>query len=119
MIMETERIFDSPKIPCGYRVLVDPLWPRGLSLDDAHIDLWSKEIAPDNGLRAWFGYEPAKWNEFKRRYFRELDAKQDLLAKMISDAKCRPIVLLHGADDTEHNEAVALKEYCSCLLSCP
>jgi uncharacterized protein YeaO (DUF488 family) len=119
MNMETERIFDSPKTQSGYRVLVDSSWPKGLGEDEAHVDRWSKDIAPDNGLRTWFDHEPAKWNEFKRRYFRELDAKQDLLAQMIREAKSRPIVLLHGADDTEHNEAVALKEYCSCLLNCP
>lgn len=112
MEIEIERIYDvSRKKKGGYRVLVDRLWPRGQRKDEAHVDLWLKDIAPSTELRKWFAHEPAKWDRFKRRYFEELEGRQDLVDQLISGAKGRPIVLLYGASDTEHNQAAALKAY--------
>ena len=111
MIIETERIYDVPRKKGGYRVLVDRLWPRGLRKDEVHVDLWLKDIAPSTELRKWFAHEPAKWERFKRRYFKELAGKQDVVNQLINDAKSRPIVLLYGARDTERNQAVVLKAY--------
>ena len=111
MNIEVKRIYDSPREADGYRVLVDRLWPRGLRSDQVEFDLWLKDIAPSDQLRKWFAHDPAKWELFRKYYFRELDAKQDVLDRLLRFAKGRPIVLLYGAKDKEHNQAVALKEY--------
>jgi len=106
-----ERIYGSPQGGQGFRVLVDRLWPRGLRKDRVSFDLWLKEAAPSDALRVWFAHDPAKWTDFKRRYFKELDSKTDWLDRLVSQSRGRPIVLLYGARDKEHNQAVALKEY--------
>lgn len=111
MEIATQRIYDAPRKKGGYRVLVDRLWPRGLKKDEVQIDLWLKDIAPSDTLRKWFAHEPAKWTKFKQRYFKELEDKQDLVEQLIDGAKGRPIVLLYGTRDPEHNQAVALKQY--------
>lgn len=111
MIIKTERIYEAPRKKGGYRVLVDRLWPRGLRKDEVHVDLWLKEIAPSTELRKWFAHDPDKWNQFKRRYFHELESRPESVDQLIASAKGRPLALLYGAKDTEHNQAVALKEY--------
>ena len=111
MVIATKRIYDAPRKKGGYRVLVDRLWPRGLRKDEVQVDLWLKDIAPSNTLRKWFAHEPAKWKKFKQRYFKELEGKQSLVEQLIDSAKDRPIVLLYGVRDGEHNQAVALKQY--------
>ena len=111
MIIETERIYEAPRNKGGYRVLVDRLWPRGLRKDEVDVDLWLKNVAPGTELRKWFAHDPSKWNQFKRRYFHELESKQESVDQLIASAKELPLVLLYGARDTEHNQAVALKEY--------
>ena len=78
-MIEIKRIYDEPERSDGFRVLMDRLWPRGLRKDQVKVDVWMKEIAPSNELRKWFGHEPEKWAEFKRRYFKELDSKKDLV----------------------------------------
>ena len=95
----------------GYRILIDRLWPRGLKKEDAHIDLWLKEIAPSTELRTWFKHEPAKWPEFKKRYFKELKTKKELLDSLIEKSHKGTVTLLYGAKDETHNNAVALQEY--------
>ena len=110
MKIETRRIYDDPHGK-GFRVLVDRLWPRGLRKDEVDFDLWLKDLAPSDPLRKWFGHEPAKWDEFKKRYFAELEGKQDQIRRLTDAAKDKTTVLLYGAKDTEHNQAVALKEY--------
>ena len=92
-------------------MLVDRLWPRGLRKDEVKIDLWLKEIAPSNELRKWFGHDPNRWIEFKKRYFQELDQKSELIEQIVAKAKEGDIILLYGAKDEEHNNAVALKEF--------
>jgi uncharacterized protein YeaO (DUF488 family) len=109
-MIKIERIYGASR-SSGFKILVDRLWPRGLSKDKVDLDLWLKEIGPSNDLRKWFGHDPDKWNEFRRRYFNELDQKEELVNQIISRAKEDDIVLLFGAKDEEHNNAVALKEY--------
>jgi uncharacterized protein YeaO (DUF488 family) len=117
-LIRVERIYDNPKgnNNDGFRILVDRLWPRGLSKDKVRIDLWQKEIAPSNSLRKWFGHDEKKWNEFKRRYFKELDGKKELVNVILSKVKnesisSSTIILLYGTKEDRFNNAVALKEY--------
>jgi len=109
-MIKTVRVYDT-SIESGYRILVDRLWPRGVSKEDAKLDLWLKEIGPSNELRKWFGHNPERWNEFKEKFFSELDEKKELLEQIIIKAREGDVILLFGAKDEEHNNAVALKEY--------
>ena len=114
MTIRIERIYNNPKTNNSFRILVDRLWPRGLSKDKAKIDLWEKDIAPSNSLRKWFGHDEKKWDEFKRRYFKELDKKNDsdTVDRIIKMVKVQDsITLLYGAKEERFNNAVALKEY--------
>ena len=95
----------------GKRVLVDRLWPRGVRKADAAIDLWLKDIAPSAKLRQWFGHDPARWPEFKRRYFQELDRHPEALMPLVEKSRTGTVTLVFAAKDAEHNNAVALKEY--------
>jgi uncharacterized protein YeaO (DUF488 family) len=94
-----------------FRILVDRLWPRGLRKEKAKVDLWLGEIGPSNDLRKWFGHDPARWSEFKDRYFHELDNKEELVKVIVDKARQGDVILLYGARDEEHNNAMALKEY--------
>jgi uncharacterized protein YeaO (DUF488 family) len=93
-----------------YTILVDRLWPRGIRKDQVRVDLWLKDIAPSHQLRRWFGHDPAKWDEFKKRYFAELETKAELVRVILDKAKNGPVCLLYGARDEKYNDAVALKE---------
>ena len=93
----------------GTRVLIDRLWPRGLSKEKAKIDLWLKEIAPSTELRKWFGHDPTRWREFRRRYRMELKSQREPLTAIARKAREHTVTLLFGARDTEHNEAVVLR----------
>jgi uncharacterized protein YeaO (DUF488 family) len=106
-----KRVYDKPAKADGRRVLIDRVWPRGLRKKEARLDEWLKEIAPSAGLRKWFGHDPARWKEFKKRYSAELDDQRGQIEQLAHQAKKRRITLLFGANDTEHNNAVALKEY--------
>ncbi len=109
-MIKVERIYNTPK-STGFRILVDRLWPRGLAKNKVKIDLWLKDIGPSNELRKWFGHDPAKWEKFKDKFFQELDQKKDLVDQISAKANEGDIVLLFGARDEKHNNAVALKEY--------
>ena len=109
-MIKTLRVYNPPE-DNSFRILVDRLWPRGLSKEKAHIDLWLKEIGPSNELRKWFGHDPSKWSKFKDKFFQELEDKMELVDQIIEKAKERDVVLLFGARDEAHNNAVALKEY--------
>ena len=109
--LRVKRVYQAPDTEDGVRVLVDRLWPRGLSRERAQIDLWLKEIAPSTALRKWFGHDLDRWQEFKKRYWRELDHQRDQVEKLARETSKRKITLLFGAKDTEHNNAVALKDY--------
>ena len=108
MAIKIERIYDNPGGNSGFRILIDRLWPRGLKKDKTKIDLWQKDIAPTDSLRKWFGHEEKKWNEFKRRYFKELDKKKASIDTILTKEK---VTLLYAAKDEKFNNAVALKEY--------
>lgn len=95
----------------GARLLVDRLWPRGVRKESLHLDAWLKEVAPSTELRKWFGHDPAKWEEFRWRYFAELDARPEVLGPLLAAAGDGRVTLLYSARDMEHNQAVALKGY--------
>jgi len=106
-----KRIYEPAAGGDGYRILVDRLWPRGVSKAEAHIDLWMREIAPSTALRRWFNHDPARWEEFRRRYQAELKEKTEFLATITKQAKTNPVTLLYSAKDEQHNQAVALQEF--------
>jgi uncharacterized protein YeaO (DUF488 family) len=109
-MIKTERIYNA-STGGGFRILVDRLWPRGISKDEIKMDRWLKEIGPSNELRKWFGHDPDKWDDFKDKFFQELDQKKELVDQIAAKAREGDVVLLFGAKDEEHNNAVALKEY--------
>jgi uncharacterized protein YeaO (DUF488 family) len=111
MTVKLKRVYDPPKPADGFRVLVDRLWPRGVSKSSARIDLWLKEIAPSAALRKWFGHDALKWDAFRARYFRELQKNPKAVAQLNEIIRNGPVTLLFAAQDQEHNNAVALKEY--------
>jgi uncharacterized protein YeaO (DUF488 family) len=108
--IRTKRAYDAPARDDGTRVLVDRLWPRGLKKSDAKISLWMKEVAPSTELRQWFGHDPARWDEFRRRYRAELKKKPELLGELRKLARKGPLTLVYAARDEQHNQAVALRE---------
>ncbi len=95
----------------GARVLVDRLWPRGLKKAALRLDAWLKDVAPSEALRRWFGHDPARWTEFRRRYFAELDQHSETWRQLLAAAARGPVTLLFAAHDAEHNNAVALRDY--------
>lgn len=112
LMIALKRVYDKPEPGDGTRVLVERLWPRGLSKERAHVDLWLKEIAPSRELRTWFGHDPEKFTEFRRRYETELASPtgQAALARLRELAKRGPVTLVFAAHDTGHNNAVVLHD---------
>jgi uncharacterized protein YeaO (DUF488 family) len=111
MSVTIKRVYEPPAASDGTRVLVDRLWPRGLSKDKATIDRWEKDLAPSDELRRWFGHEPAKWAEFRKRYRAELKAHAGLVRELAGTAAGRRhLTLLYAARDEQHNNAVVLAE---------
>ncbi len=108
--IKIKRIYESPADDDGFRVLVDRLWPRGVKKLDAKVDLWAKELAPTTELRKWFDHEPAKFDEFRSRYMKELDSNADALKQIIDGAGSSAITLLYAARDTACNHALVLHE---------
>jgi uncharacterized protein YeaO (DUF488 family) len=111
MDVQIRRAYDPPRRGDGHRVLVDRVWPRGVSRHDLHLAEWRKEIAPSTRLRRWFGHDPERWKEFQERYFAELREKQDSVRDLVKRARHGRITLVYGARDREHNQAVALSAY--------
>lgn len=115
-MLKVKRVYESPKPADGFRILVDRLWPRGLSKEKVAIGLWLREIAPSDALRKWFGHDPAKWSEFQQRYRKELllKSRKELLEQIRRAEKEHGLVtLLFAARDEQHNNAVALREFLS------
>jgi uncharacterized protein YeaO (DUF488 family) len=110
-MIQTKRVYDPPEPSDGTRFLVERLWPRGMKKETLKLDGWRKEVAPSAELRRWFGHDPAKWEEFRRRYFAELDEKPDAWQKIREAARRGNVTLLYSARDTKRNSAVALKAY--------
>lgn len=111
MLVKIKRAYVSPDEFDGYRVLVDRLWPRGISKSDIGIDEWQKDCAPTSELRKWFGHDADKWDEFSRRYTAELGVNKEKVTGFVSRAKKGPLTLVYGAKDEEHNQAVVLKRF--------
>lgn len=111
MAIRIKRIYEPAARGDGWRVLVDRLWPRGVSKEKARVDLWLRDVAPSTALRVWFGHDPARWAEFRRRYHAELRTKSDALARLIQEAKTGTLTLLYSARDERFNQAAALKAY--------
>lgn len=109
--LHIKRVYDAPDADDGYRVLVDRLWPRGLSKDAAKVDLWLKEIAPSDALRKWFAHDPEKWQEFQKRYVAELQQNDAALDAVRAELRKRHVTLLYAAKDEAHNNAVVLRSY--------
>jgi uncharacterized protein YeaO (DUF488 family) len=111
MKIQLKRAYDPASNDDGWRVLVDRIWPRGIRKEGARIDLWLKEVAPSTALRKWFGHDPTKWREFKKRYFAELADNAPVVEELVKQAKRGLVTLVYGAKDKTHNNALALKEY--------
>lgn len=110
MTTRIKRVYEKPNEEDGFRILVDRLWPRGLTKAKAKLDLWLKEIAPSTELRKWFNHDPEKWKGFRSRYRSELRSHPDELGLIKSKAREGKVTLLYGARDQGHNEAVVLLE---------
>jgi uncharacterized protein YeaO (DUF488 family) len=108
--LRLKRAYEPPAASDGYRVLIDRLWPRGVSKEEAQLDEWARELAPSSELRRWFGHDPAKFDEFRRRYRQELDAHDEKLRDLRRRARNGRLTLVYGARDSEHNDAVVLAE---------
>lgn len=110
-MLQIKRIYEPYEKDDGFRILVDRLWPRGISKEKARLDLWLKEVAPSTALRKWFGHEPKKWPEFKKRYKEELRENKHLVSQLKSlERKHGKVTLLYATRDKKHNEAVVLAE---------
>jgi uncharacterized protein YeaO (DUF488 family) len=110
MDIRLKRAYEPPLASDGYRVLVDRLWPRGVSRKAARLDAWERSVAPSSELRRWFGHDPTRFEEFRRRYVAELTAQETTLQELRRHARKETVTLVYGARDTEHNEAVVLAE---------
>jgi len=117
--VKVKRIYEPTSPDDGYRVLVDRLWPRGVAKARADIDVWMKEVAPSDELRRWFGHEPTRWEEFKRKYRQELAQPDHIryIEELALRARKGTVTLLYAAKDEEHNNAVALKELLDEILA--
>lgn len=111
-----KRIYEPYSKNDGYRVLVDRLWPRGVSKSDAQIDFWAKDISPTAELRKWFGHEPSRFNEFRARYLQELESNQESVRKVIDGSENEVITFLYAARDTANNHAIVLQAFCQTLV---
>ncbi len=110
-MIQTKRVYEPPARGDGARLLVERLWPRGLKKEQVDAEAWLKDVAPSAELRQWFGHDPAKWREFKRKYFAELNKEPQAWEPILQAAQEGNVTLLYSARDTEHNNAAALKEY--------
>ena len=109
-MIQLKRVYEKPSRKDGVRILVDRLWPRGLTKERAAVSLWLKDVAPSSELRKWFGHDPAKWKEFQMRYRKELRQKKDALMLLKQKSEDRTVTLVYGARDEQHNEAVVLRK---------
>jgi uncharacterized protein YeaO (DUF488 family) len=117
MAITVKRIYEQPTENDGFRILVDRLWPRGLSKEKANVDLWLKDIAPSTELRKWFDHKEERWDEFKKRYFDELEKKTEFVDTVREKAGKGSVTLLYSAKNEKINNAVALVEYIEALAN--
>ena len=111
--IKIKRVYEAPAKSDGTRILVDRLWPRGLSKDKAAVDVWLKDIAPSGTLRKWFGHDPERWSEFQTRYRAELKKNDEAVLQLRELLRQGPVTLVYGARDEEHNDAVVLSRFLS------
>ena len=111
MPIKLKRVYEKPEVSDGKRVLVERLWPRGLSKEKAQVDLWIKDAAPSTELRKWFNHEASKWEQFKSRYFKELDSKTEVLEPIIQMLGKDRISFVYASKEETHNNSAALREY--------
>ncbi len=111
MNVHLKRAYEAPSPEDGKRILIDRLWPRGLTKEKAKVDLWLKDIAPSTGLREWFGHDPEKWPEFQKRYEQELKSNEAVVSQLRDELKTSPVTLVFSAKDELHNDAVVLKNF--------
>jgi len=111
MSVHTKRVYDDPDPEDGTRVLVDRLWPRGVSKEEARLDDWMKDVAPSDELREWFDHDPDRWDEFRDRYRSELADRPERVRELLEYARTGTLTLLYAAADEEHNNAVVLADY--------
>ena len=116
MTVNIKRVHEMPESKDGYRVLVDRLWPRGISKKNAGINEWWKEYAPSTKLRKWFSHDPVKWKSFRQQYLAELRANREDLVCAVNRADRDQITLVYGAKDEQHNHAVVLKEFIETMI---
>ena len=109
------RIYEVPQSEDGFRVLVDRIWPRGMTKEKAALDLWAKDIAPSSALRKWFNHDISKWSEFENRYRGELANNEAAILELMQKAAQRHLTLLYGARDEQHNQAVVLRDFIQSL----
>ncbi|MCU7844443.1 MAG: DUF488 domain-containing protein [Candidatus Thiodiazotropha sp. (ex Monitilora ramsayi)] len=114
--IRVKRVYDPPDRLDGRRILVDRLWPRGLSKEKAEVDVWLKEISPSTELRRWYGHDPKKWDEFKRRYYKELTLNPDGIERFKNEVISGVVTLLYGSKEERLNNAVALKEFMDSMM---
>lgn len=110
-MIQLKHVYEQPTKEDGERILVDRLWPRGLSKERAAIDQWLKDLAPSTELRRWFGHDPARWEEFQHRYALELAEKKDIVDALRALSERQAVTLVYAAKDPTHNNAVALAEF--------
>jgi uncharacterized protein YeaO (DUF488 family) len=110
-MIKVKRVYEQTEPDDGARFLVERLWPRGMRKQSLHMTDWLRDVAPSTELRQWFGHDPAKWTEFRRRYFAELDARPQVLQPIIEAARQGNVTLIYSARDIEHNNAVVLQSY--------
>jgi uncharacterized protein YeaO (DUF488 family) len=110
-MIKVKRVYDPAEPEDGLRFLVDRLWPRGVKRAVLRLDDWLKAVAPSDDLRRWFGHDSARWDEFRRRYFAELDSRREAWQPLLAASRRDDITLLYGASDRQHNNALALKDY--------
>ncbi len=110
-MIRVKRVYEQMESGDGKRFLVERLWPRGMKKEDLRMDGWMKDVAPSDALRKWFGHDPARWEEFSRRYVAELEANRDSWKELLDAARQGTVTLLYSAHDQEHNNAVALKRF--------
>ena len=112
-----KRAYEKAALTDGYRVLVDRLWPRGISKDQAKLDQWVKEAAPSDDLRQWFHEDPSRWGDFRKRYLSELKGHRELLRQLAQHSRTSRVTLVYSASDEQHNNAVIIKQYLEMLGS--
>lgn len=115
MTIEIKCVYEKPMQTDGRRILVDRLWPRGLSKEDAKIDFWAREVSPTTELRRWYAHDPQRWSEFRSRYFEELDGNPEAVQELLGHVRMGTVTFVYSSKEQHLNNAVALKEYIESL----